>query len=455
MKLLARIVCVFVVVGLLPGVSLAQQKARPNFVFILVDDMGYADLGCLGAKDIRTPNIDRLAKEGLKFTNFYANAPVCTPTRAAFMTGRYQQRVGLEWALGFTAEQQKRVNGQWVVEENKLAFGLPATEITIARLLKLLGYRTAAFGKWHLGFRPEYNPTRHGFDEYFGNLLGHADYYRYTYFDGTYQLYHNDQPAKATGYLTDLINDKAVDFIQRQGKSPFFLYVPHLAVHFPFQVPDQPEQKLTKENFQKGTRRDYAAMLERVDRGVGMILDTLDKQGIADNTLVIFSSDNGGYQLSDNSPLFHHKSTLWEGGVRVPCLMRWPARLPRGQNTDQPGITMDLTATILAAAGAEVPKGHKLDGIDLAPILTGSQKPVERTFCWRIDRSDRKQKAVRQGNWKYIRDGMLELLFNLEDDASERRNLAFRHPEIVARLRQALQDWEADLARQPPAFMVK
>lgn len=435
--------------------SRAGETAPPNFVFILVDDMGYADVGCMGAKDIKTPNIDRIARQGVRFTDFYANAPVCTPSRAAFITGRYQQRIGLEWALGISAEQFRRQGDKLVPEPDRLAFGLPAGKITIARLLSLLGYRCGAFGKWHLGFQPEHNPTRHGFHEYFGNLLGHADYYRYTYLDGTYQLFDNAEPAKAEGYLTDLINQRAADFIDRNAKRPFFLYVPHLAVHYPFQVPDRPEQKLTKENYNQGTRKDYAAMLERVDKGVGMILDKLDKHGLADNTLVIFSSDNGGYYLSDNTPLFHHKSTLWEGGVRVPCLMRWPGKLPEGKVTHQAGITMDLTATILSAAGAKIPEGYKLDGIDLLPYVSGKKSEIERTFCWRIDRSDRKQKAVRQGKWKYIKDGMIELVFDLEADIGERRNLNYRQPEIAARLRRVHEEWEADVGKTPVDFVVK
>lgn len=458
--------------GLASLATPVAAQAKPNVVFILVDDVGYNDLGCMGSKDIRTPHIDRLAKEGVKFTSFYSNAPVCTPTRAAFMTGRWQQRVGLEWAMGFTAEQYRRVtvkdgakgDVKWVPEPNKLALGLPATQMTIARLLKALGYRTGCLGKWHLGYLPEYNPVRHGFDEYFGVLLGHADYYRYNYFDGTHCLFENDKPAKATGYLTDLLNQKAVDFIGRHAKEPFFLYIPHLACHFPFQSPDDPSQKLTKENHEQGSRKIYKSMLERVDQGVGQILGALDKHGLADNTLVIFSSDNGGYKYSDNSPLFHHKSTLWEGGVRVPCLMRWPAVLPRGQVTDQPGITMDLTATILAAAGGELGtlqlpaklrQEHTLDGINLLPILTGKHKQVQRNFFWRIDRADRKQKAARHGKWKYVKDGWLELLFDLENDPGGVRNVAYQHPEIVARIRQLLADWEADVGREPPPFVVK
>ncbi|MCI0460561.1 MAG: sulfatase [Gemmataceae bacterium] len=453
--LLRALFGLLVLAGWVTPACLADGPRRPNVVLILVDDMGYADLGCMGAKDIRTPNIDRLAQEGVKLTNFYSAAPVCTPTRAAFMTGRYQQRVGLEWALGFTAEQYRRKGDKWIPEPDKYAPGLPPSESVLARLLRALGYYCGILGKWHLGFLPEFNPTRHGFHEYFGVLTGHADYYSYRYFDGTFTLRENDKPGKAEGYLTDLLNRKAVDFINRRAKEPFFLYVPHLAVHFPFQVPDRPGQVLTKQNYNDGTRKDYIAMLERVDRGVGMILDALDKNGVAENTLVIFSSDNGGYRLSDNGPLFHHKATLWEGGVRVPCLMRWPARLPKGQVISQMGITMDLTATILTAAGAELPKERKLDGIDLMPILTGKQKEVERTFFWRIDRSDRKQNAVRQGRWKYLKDGAIEMLFDLQEDISERRNLGYRHPEIVERLRRLHAEWAADVDRNPPPMRVK
>lgn len=435
--------------------SAAAGPRRPNVIFVLVDDMGYADAGCLGSTDLRTPNIDRLAREGVRFTDFYANAPVCTPTRAAFLTGRYQQRVGLEWAMGFTAEQQRRVGDKWVPEPDKLALGLPASEPSVARSLKEAGYGTAVFGKWHLGFRPEYNPLRHGFDEYFGILLGHTDYYTYRYFDGTYHLYENTQPAQAKGYLTDLINQRAVAYINRQGQRPFFLYVPYNAVHWPFQVPDRPEQVLTEENKYHGTRRDYVAMLERIDQGIGQMLEALERQGVAEDTLFIFSSDNGGERLSNNAPLFSHKMTLWEGGIRVPCLMRWPARLPKGKVVRQPAITMDLTATILAAASAQPSKDRKLDGIDLLPILTGQQPEVERTFHWRVERTGRKQKAVRHGQWKYVQDDMVEMLFDLEKDISERIDLAYRQPEVLARLKKLLADWEAELARSPPPFVVR
>jgi arylsulfatase A len=431
--------------------SAHAQAKKPNIVFILMDDMGYADIGCMGSKEIRTPNIDRIATEGVKLSNFYANAPVCTPTRAAFITGRYQQRVGLEWALGYTAQQFRRMDGKWVPVPDMYFPGLPANQPTLARLLKLAGYRTGIFGKWHLGFRPEFNPLRHGFDEYFGVLTGHADYYTHKYFDGTHVLRQNDKDIPAKGYLTDLITQKALSFIERNKDGPFFLYVPHLAVHFPFQVPDKPGQILTRENATEGTRQDYIQMLERVDD----ILQTLAKHKLADNTLIVFSSDNGGYKLSDNQPLFHYKASLWEGGVRVPCLMRWPGTLSAGKTMAPMGITMDLTATFLAAAGAKAPADYKLDGIDLLPILSGQAKDQQRTFFWRIERPDRQQKALRQGKWKYLKDAGTEFLFDLDADIGERRNLAYRHPELVTRLRELHASWEADVDRNNADILVK
>lgn len=447
----------------LSSVALAKEgAAQPNIVFILADDFGYGDLGCMGCTDIATPNIDRLAAEGVKFTDFYANAPVCTPTRTGFMTGRWQQRCGLESAFGYTAEQARRVNGQWVNEPDIHALGLPLTETTIADRLKAAGYATGAFGKWHLGFRDEFNPTKRGFDEYFGQLLGHADYYKHAYFDGTYAMRDGLQPVKREGYFTDLVNERAVKFIRDHQAAPFFLYVPHLAVHGPFQPPDAPETPMvTKESMHHGSRAIYKAMVERIDLGVGLMLAELDKHGLTDNTLVVFSSDNGGERYSRNLPLFHHKATVWEGGIRVPCLMRWPAKLPKGKVTSQMAITMDLHATFLAAAGIVVPPSggsgtqapakagtpnKPLDGINLLPLLTGDSKPVERTFFWRIDRSNRQQRAIRHGKWKYINDGnTMDLLFNLDTDISERTDLGYLHPDILHDLKAKLKAWEVEM----------
>ncbi|MBI5760568.1 MAG: sulfatase-like hydrolase/transferase [Planctomycetales bacterium] len=447
------------------GIDAAE---RPNIVFVLIDDFGYADSGPYGAKDIRTPNIDRLASEGVKFTDFYANAPVCTPTRCGFITGRWQQRVGFEWAMGFSAESFRRKGNDWVPEPDFHSLGLPTSVPTLPKMLKAAGYATGAFGKWHLGYKDEFNPTKHGFDEYFGELLGHCDYYTHSYYDGTYALRDGLEPVKVEGYLTDLINRRAVEFVRKHASEPFFLYVPHLAVHSPYQPPGRPKPSVTKANMYQGDRRTYAAMVEKVDEGVGMLLAELEKQGVLDNTLFVLSSDNGGERYSDNSPLFHHKSTLWEGGIRVPCLMRWPTKLPKGKVTNQVGITMDLSATFAAISGAGFQPANSnpprlagslphiaFDGINLLPVLTGEQPEQPRTLCWRIDRTGRQQKAVRHGSWKYIQDSNVEMLFDLSTDIGERRDVSFQNPETFTDLKRRLAAWEVELAKERTEFLVK
>ena len=439
---------------LMGAMVLADQ---PNIVFILVDDMGYGDLGCTGCEDIATPNIDRLAAEGVRFTDFYANAPVCSPTRCGFITGRWQQRVGFEWALGYTAERRRLIDGVWTeITQMHHGIGLPADHPGIAKMLKAAGYATGCFGKWHLGYDDEFNPIHHGFDEYFGELLGHADYYRHSYYDGTYALRDGLEYPLVKGYFTDLINERAAAFVDKHARQPFFLYVPHLALHAPFQPPDRPLPHVTRANMHDGSRDVYRQMLERVDHGVGMILDRLERHGLTENTLVVLSSDNGGERWSRNLPLFHHKRTLWEGGIRVPCLMRWPARLPAGEVTSQAGITMDLTATFATAAGAEPPEGHQFDGINLVPIVRGERPEADRTFYWRVNRSNYRMRAIRHGTWKYIDDaGTMDLLFNLADDVGERVNLCYQRPEKVVELKERLAAWEAEMEAEPKTFTVR
>lgn len=451
---LIRSACL-IVAAIVAATNLLAAESRPNIVFVLIDDFGYADSEPYGVKDIRTPHIARLAREGVRFTDFYANAPVCTPTRFGFITGRWQPRVGFEWAMGFSAESFRRQGNSWVREPDIHALGLPTSIPTLPKMLKTVGYSTAAFGKWHLGYKDEYNPTRHGFDEYFGELLGHCDYYTHQYYDGTYALRDGLEPVKVDGYLTDLINHRAVEFVRRHAREPFFLYVPHLAVHCPYQPPGRPLPSVTKANMYDGDRRTYAAMVEKIDEGVGMLLAELEQKGVLDNTLFVLSSDNGGERYSNNSPLFHHKSTLWEGGIRVPCLMRWPTRLPQGRVTSQVGITMDLCATFAAVSGAKPAADRPFDGINLLPILTGEQAAEVRTPCWRIDRTGRQQRAVRHANWKYIQDGNVEMLFDLADDISERHDVSFQNPDRFADLKDRLAAWEAELAQERTEFLVK
>jgi arylsulfatase A-like enzyme len=418
--------------------SFAQTK--PNIVLVIMDDVGYGDYGSYGAPDIKTPNIDRLARDGVKFTDFYA-APTCTPTRAALISGRYQQRVALEAPL-----PSPPAGGR----------GLPATGRSLPQLMKNGGYATGLVGKWHLGYRPEFQPNAHGFDYFFGFLSGLVDYYQHTDQTGSHDLYENGKPVHVDGYMTDLITERSMKFIEQNAARPFFLEVAYNAAHWPFQVPDKPSVAPDNARFVQpneentSTRRDYAAILERADQGVGRIVETLQKLGLTRNTLVIFTNDNGGEWLSRNAPLYHRKDTLWEGGIRVPLIMKWPGRIPAGKTEPQVGIVMDLTATVLAAGGVTVPAEARLDGINLLPIVEGRSPRVERTLFFRIT-ATRQQRAVRQGDWKLLLDAGDLLLFNLRTDIGERTDVAKEHPEIARRLRPLLAEWEKDVDSEAKA----
>lgn len=406
----------------------------------MMDDLGYGDLGSYGGADARTPNLDRLAREGVRLTNAYANGAVCTPTRAALMTGRYQQRVGLEDVLTGSPEDRDR--------------GLAVTGMSLPALLKTSGYATALMGKWHLGFKPEFGPNAHGFDEFFGFLAGAHDYYATgTGSSGT--LYENREPVAAKGYLTDDITARAVDFITSHARTPFFVEVAYNAVHWPFQPPGlatsdprrSAELPLVRmpDDSTPVSPSDYVSVLERADHGVGEILAALERLNLSRNTLVIFTNDNGGEWLSRNAPLFHRKGTLWEGGIRVPLIFWWPGTLKGGAVLSQPSITTDVTATIIAATNTATTPSYHPDGLSLLPILRGAASGVERDLFWRVIRPNRQQKAVRSGHWKLLVDGGQYLLFDLDADAGERNDLAARHPDIVRRLKGLLAAWERDV----------
>ncbi len=438
-----RLACLIAALLLAAGPR-AEAQRRPNVVLVLMDDLGYGDLGSYGAPDVRTPNIDRLAREGVRLTDAYANGAVCTPTRAALISGRYQQRVGLEGVLtGMPADRQ---------------LGLPATGTSLPALLKASGYATGLLGKWHLGWRPEFGPNAHGFDEFYGFLSGAHSYYTsqadvLRTGSGAADLFENGTPVEATGYLTDEITSRAVGFITRHAGSPFFLEVAYNATHWPFDPPDLSPAELGRRSARSvrqmpddsvpATRRDYVRMLERADRGVGEILAALERRGLTSNTLVIFTNDNGGEWLSRNAPFFHRKGTLWEGGIRVPLILRWPGVLPAGKVSAQPAITMDLTASILAATGARIPVDYRPDGTDLLPVLRGEAPVRERQLFWR--RADRRQLAVRSGQWKLLVDGNHLLLFDLGADPGERNDLAASRPDLVTQLKRRLDAWEADV----------
>jgi arylsulfatase A-like enzyme len=425
-----------------------QSKQRPNFVLIMADDLGYGDIGCYGCKDIRTPAIDSLSEEGVRFTAFYSNAPECTPTRTALLTGRYQQRVGgLECALGIgnVGRYDDAIRLQQTHD-----LGLPVEETSIARMLKDAGYATAISGKWHLGYEPKFFPLRHGFDSWFGPVGGATDYFHHVEYTGQLALYKNDKPVQREGYLTDLITDEAVGVIQRSRSKPYFLYVSYTAPHTPYQGPnDKKPEPVPEADYNKGSRETYAAMVERMDQGIGRILKSLDDAGLQDNTLVIFMSDNGANQIGNNSPFSGFKGNLFEGGIRVPCIVKWPGVLAKGTVSGQPCMTMDFSCSIVRIAGTKSPVGHAFDGIDILQVVEKNEPVQKRTLFWRARRGQWTRKAVRDGSLKYIRlqngDDVKEYLFDLESDPAEKHNLLNMQPDNVRKLKTLLQNWEQEV----------
>ena len=409
----------------------ANRKAagRPNIVLIVSDDQGYGDSSCYDhPKEVATPNIDRLAAEGVRMTNGYASAYVCAPTRAGLLTGRYQQR------FGFYAPGDSRI-------------GLPRSEVTLADMLRKQGYATAVIGKWHVGIDPEYHPLKRGFDEFYG-FLGHGahDYFDLKITSEFNSIYRNEKRINDTGYLTDNLARESVSFIERHKNQPFFLYLPFNAVHWPLQA----LQKYIK-LFNTGDKnRDiYLAMLKSMDEAVGKVLDALKRTGADDNTLIIFFSDNGGAKknFANNGALRDFKQSVYEGGIRVPFIVRWPGKLPKGKVCDEPVISLDAMPTICAAAGAKLPDDRVYDGKNMLGVLRGRTKgPLHKALFWD---DGVKQWAVREGKWKLLfnREGSLEL-YDLEADISEKNNLVKQRPEIVKRLQKTYTDWKNQMAPQ-------
>jgi arylsulfatase A-like enzyme len=414
---------------------------KPNLVVILADDLGYGDLGSYGSKQNRTPNLDRLAKEGLRFTDFHSNGPMCSPTRAALLTGLYQHRFGraFESALGGAAGSK--------------GVGLPLEVDTLAERLKRAGYVTGIFGKWHLGTAPPLLPAFQGFDEFRGLVTGDGDHHTQMDRAGGQDWWNGDRIETEKGYTTDLITRHSVRFIEKNKDRPFFLYVPHLAIHFPWQGPSDPPHRFGGKNYEPdkwGVIPDRAnvaphvkAMVEALDASVGTIVETLRRLKLEKNTLVVFTSDNGGYidyaggfrNISSNGPLRGQKTDVYEGGHRVPAVAWWPGRIRPGV-TDQTAMTFDLTVTILALAG--VPAGG-LDGVNLDGVLFERKPLRERTLFWRI----RQEKAARRGPWKLVKiDKQPAELFHLQEDVGEQRDLAASRTQEALRLSEELEAWE-------------
>jgi N-acetylgalactosamine-6-sulfatase len=443
------------------GLAAAQTTAsHPDIVLIMADNLGHGDVGCYGCPDIATPNIDRLAEQGVRFTNFYSNGPECSPTRTALLTGRYQQRIpGLECALG-TGNVGRYDDAIELAGQRNL--GLPPDKTILIPLLNRAGYRTIGIGKWHLGYERHLLPPHHGFDYFLASLGGTIDYFYHNEPTGQPVLYENLQPVRRDQYFTDLITDTAVDFVRKQPPDePLFLYLPFTAPSAPFQHPDRkPDQpkvssQWDSQDWQKGDRHTLRAIMQRLDRGVGRVLKALRQTGRADKALVIFCSDNGAYPIAaSNAPFRGHASELFEGGIHVACLARWPGRLPENVVDDRPMLTFDLTASILAAAGSEPPRDPPLDGIDILGQIADGKPPTKRTLFWRSRRADRTWKAVRDGTLKYVwredGDQRDEYLFDLADDAGEQNNLLPARKQQAAALKQQLRNWETAIASGQP-----
>lgn len=458
--MLARIdFWVLVFIGFCPGPHpLATGAERPNFVVIFTDDQGYGDLSCFGGNHISTPRVDQMAEEGSRLTSFYVAAPVCTPSRAALMTGCYPKRIDMATGSNF---------GVLLAGDPK---GLNPDEVTIAEVLRDAGYKTAIFGKWHLGDQPEFLPTKQGFDEYFGIPFSH-DIHPYHPRQSHFQfpplaLLENETVIEMdpdADYLTKRMTEHAVSFIERNRDRPFFLYIPHPIPHKPLhvsppfmqEVPLEVTEKLKSESGTidyKTRDRLFRQAINEIDWSVGQVLDTLKTQGVDEKTLVIFTSDNGP-AIGSAGPLKGRKGSTFEGGMRESTVIRWPGKIPSGMSNDELMTTMDLLPTFAKLAGATLPTDRVIDGKDIWPTLTGRNPSPHKAFFYH--RGNELQ-AVRSGKWKlHTKKGRPVQLYNLEDDIGEKQNLIASNPETVKRLKELMQKFADDIAEnsRPAAFV--
>ncbi|MGQ2979727.1 MAG: sulfatase family protein [Polaromonas sp.] len=420
----------------------------PNIIFIVADDLGYADLGCYGGRNESygpvSPHIDALAAGGLRFTQAYSNSPVCSPTRFALMTMRYQYRV--------RGGMEEPINSK---SKGSTTLGLPPDIPTLPSLLREAGYSTALIGKWHLGYPPAFGPLRSGYDRFYGIMAGGVDYFTHNSGKGDHDLYEDDKEQHETGYLTDLLSQRAVSHVGRvaadaRAGKPFFLSLHYTAPHWPWETRDDAALAPQVGNLfhlDGGNVHTYRRMIHHMDEGIGQIVEALRQQDLLDNTLIVFTSDNGGERFSDNWPLVGGKMDLTEGGIRVPFIAHWPAGISAGGVSRQTCMTMDWSATLLELGGGQAHPDFPLDGVSLACVLREPVQTFERPLYWRMNH--RQQRALRWDNWKYLKVDGHEYLFDLDADERERANLARRHPERFDTLRQAWLAWNATVPAIP------
>ncbi len=441
-----------------------MSRSKPNIIVIMADDLGYGDLGGYYGGQANTPNLNRLAQEGMLFTDFHSNGPMCSPTRAALLTGRYQQRLGIESAL--PTDWDSRGIGS---DENK-------NEITMAQYLSEAGYVTGIFGKWHLGKHQSGNPVFHGFDEFRGLTCGCSDYFSKIDRNGYRDWWHNDKPDFQKGYITEIITDNSINFITANKNKPFFLYVAHLAIHFPWQGPEDGnlETRGEGEDFTSnypGSQSKLSPhppekvpstvieMIETLDKSVGRIMESLKDQELDRNTLVFFTSDNGGYlnyngdvwpDVGSNGPLRGQKAQVYEGGHRVPAIAWWPGHIPALSVSGQTVMTFDLLPTFLELLEIKFPSPcgpNAIDGVSILPLLLEGESLAPRTLFWRMWDSGT---AVRRGRWKLVIPGKDRKpeLYDLEKDIGESNDLAFQYPKIISELEAELDNWEKDVKKR-------
>lgn len=454
-----KLYLLFLLYGIICSCSTSViSEQKPNVIIFLADDMGYGDLSCYDCPDIETPNIDRLASGGVKFTNFYANGPECTPTRAALLSGRYQQRAGgLECAIG-AGNVGRYDEAQWLADNHDL--GLPADDCILPSTLKKEGYQTAIIGKWHLGYETKFRPNTHAFDYSIGPIGFGGDYFYHVEqvsinqedFKDAHNLAENGKEVFRNGkYMTHLITEESSKWLaqQKSGK-PFFLYVPFTAPHSPYQGPnDDLGRALDGDEWDFKSREKYIEMVTELDKGVGEILQALQKSGLENETIIIFFSDNGGTGMANNGIFSGYKGQVYEGGIRVPCIIRWPGKIKPNSISDQACMSIDLSRAILEAAGVETSQ-LKLDGYNIIDHVAAGKQDIDRSLFWRLKRGTRIRKAVRAGDMKYLmetNEGEVvdEKLFNLKDDPSELKNLLELNPEQGSNLRKEIENWEEEV----------
>jgi arylsulfatase A-like enzyme len=429
-----------------PGLPRAgAQGAKPNIVFILADDLGFADVSCYGQRDYTTPNVDRLALEGMKFSQAYANSAVCSATRTALITGRYQYRltVGLEEPIGAATPRN---------------IGLPPSHPTLPSLLRSAGYGTTLVGKWHLGFLPDFSPLRSGYDHFFGIFGGAADYFNHgadhaRTGEESYQLYEEEVPVERHGYMTNLLGDRAVETIESYARSrqPFLLSLHFNAPHWPWEGPDDEAESMRIRDIRDrdgGTQKTYGKMVQSLDANIGRVLQALDVHELSANTVVVFTSDNGGERFSMIWPFTGMKGELLEGGIRIPAVVRWPGHIAAGSVCDQVMITMDWMPTLLAIAATRPDPAYPPDGEDLTPALSGAAPQHPRKLHWRYKAGS--QRAIRDADWKYLRIAGNEFLFDVVQDPRERANLKDRQKLVFERLKRDWEAWNATMLEERP-----